>query len=246
MANKFVSLLVLFSFFGFQSFASTFGTQSFATTHFDRPLADTTGKMADSIVLGAFPRPARWIDKPTSFQINSPASITVTSKKESDLFVFVDGQYYINSATKLLFAPDSDFIFTAKIKPGFNSMYDGGAIMLYSDSSNWASFLFEMNEKSNWAVSSSVVANRISDGNYYSVTSCPQIYLKIVKSGKIFCFYHSTDGRTWTLTRTFPYTATAGMLLGFYAQSPKGEGCTVEFSEISYRAKKFTDFFSGE
>jgi regulation of enolase protein 1 (concanavalin A-like superfamily) len=221
---KCICQLVVLTLFFFQSFA----------------------QVTDTVRIGAIPRPCAWINKPVTYKENSNNSITVGSGKETDLFVFVDGQYYINSATKLLFPPDSDFIFTARVKPAFANMYDGGAILLYSDSSNWASILFESNEKGNWGVSSSVVTDRISDGNYYELTSNPQVWLKVVKAGKIFCFYQSPDGKSWTLTRTFPYLKTATMQLGFYAQSPKGPGCQVEFSEISYKAKKFTDFFTGE
>jgi uncharacterized protein len=206
----------------------------------------TFAQVPDVIKIAGIPRPLTWATKGVSYQENSANSVTIGSDKKTDMYVFVDGQYYNNSGAKLVFAPDSDFIFTTKVKPAFDKMYDGGGVLLYTDSSNWASLLFENIIKRGWTVSSLVVNNLTSDGNYYPAISNPEVFMKIVKSGKIFCFYYSSDGKVWNIVRTFPYERSASLKIGFFSQSPEGPGCKVEFSEISYRPKKFSDFEQGE
>lgn len=206
----------------------------------------TFAQVPDVVEIAVIPRPLTWATKAVSYMANSANSITIGADKKTDMYVYVDGQYYNNSGAKLVFAPDSDFIFTALVKPAFDKMYDGGGVVLYSDSSNWASLLFENIVNRGWTVSSLVVNNLTSDGSYYPAISIPQVYMKIIKSGKVFCFYYSTDGKAWNIVRTFPYDRSAALKLGFFSQSPVGPGCKVEFSEISYKAKKITDFEQGE
>lgn len=202
-------------------------------------------KQDESVKIPEVPYPLKWENTPEKFSVTDKG-ITIEAQKGTDLFVFVDGNYYNNTAPKLLFHPDSNFVFKAKVSPEFNEVYDGGAILIYSDIENWANFLFEKNERNTYGIVSSFVKNKVSDGNYHRELPEKEVYLKVAKSGKIFNFYYSLDGQKWILTRTFPYSPSASLRIGFYAQAAKGPGCKVHFTEISYNGKAFSDFFSGE
>ncbi|MHA4809672.1 DUF1349 domain-containing protein [Flavitalea flava] len=204
------------------------------------------GMPDDTVRIKAIPHPCQLLDNPTDYKVLSDNSLSITAGKETDLYSFVDGTYYINNAPKFLFTPDADFIFTAKVQPVFDSVYNGGAILLYSDTANWAKLLFEKNEDGTIGVGASVVDNKITDDSYHSAGNFKAVYLKVVKSDHIFCFYFSANSKTWTLVRTFAYPKAASMKIGFYAQSPKGPQCKVIFSSINYRNAKFKNFFSGE
>jgi uncharacterized protein len=172
--------------------------------------------------------------------------ITFTAGKETDLYCFVDGNYYVNKVPKILFKPDSNFIFSASIKPDFKNVYDGGAILLYSDEGNWAKLLFEKHDNGTLGLGASLVKEKRGDDSYHTTITGNEVFVKVVKSDKIFCFYYSPDGKNWSLLRTLPYEKLQNLRIGFYAQSPKGPGCTVAFSNIKYRGEKFKDFFTGE
>ncbi|WP_165784616.1 DUF1349 domain-containing protein [Solitalea longa] len=197
------------------------------------------------VKLTSIPVDLKWETAPKQFSVTDKG-IIIEAGKETDLFVFVDGNYYTNTAPKLLFNPDSNFVFKTKVTPEFMNTYDGGAVLIYSDDANWANLLFEKNERNTYGIVSSLVKNKVSDGNYHTETTSKEVYLKVAKSGKIFNFYYSLDGQKWILTRTFPYKKMQNLRIGFYAQAAKGPSCKVHFTEISYNGKGFNDFFTGE
>ncbi|MEX6686472.1 DUF1349 domain-containing protein [Danxiaibacter flavus] len=197
------------------------------------------------VKLSAVPHAFTWINSPKSFTVTSGNSIKIVAQAKTDQYVALDGSYYINNAPKLLFTPDSNFIFSARLSTTFDSVYDAGAIIIYSDSSNWAKLLFERSDERTIHVSSSVIKNKITDDSYHAALTTRQVYIKAATAGNVFCFYYSADGKQWNILRTFAYDKT-NMRLGFYAQSPKGPQCTVEFADISYKLHGFTNYFTGE
>ena len=209
-------------------------------------IAATSGNLRDTVSLKSIFRDHKLIDNPKAFKILSPNSISLTAGKETDFYTFIDGRYYTNNAPKFLFTPDSNFIFTARLKPDFKETYDGGGILIYADGENWAKLLFENNDGNKPGLGTSVVKNKMTDDSYSDEIKNKDVYVKIAKAGNVFCFYSSFDGKAWNLNRTFSFPKTATMRIGFYSQSPKGSECTVEFSDITYRAKAFKNFFTGE
>lgn len=216
------------------------------TGNFSTAMPDAGTKPIDSVSVKAIPYPLFWIDKPAGFKVLSDNAVSITAGKETDLYTFVDGNYYINNAPKLLFRPDTNFIFSAKVMPEFNGIYDGGAILLYSDSLNWAKFIFEKVDENTLLMGSSVVSDKLTDDSYHGNVKQKELWLKVAKSGKIYNFYHSLDGKNWSLTRTFHYNTPETLKLGFYTQAPKGSECPVTFSDIRYKGIGFTDFITGE
>ncbi|MGC4038984.1 MAG: DUF1349 domain-containing protein [Chitinophagaceae bacterium] len=186
-----------------------------------------------------------WLNKAKEFK-SDQNSISITADKGTDQYVTLDGKYESHNAPKVFFTPDKDFIFSAKLNTPFDSLYDGGGIMLYADNGNYAKFLFEKADASTIMVTSSVVTQKQSDDNYHAVINAKEVYLKVATSGKTICFYYSADGKTWNIVRTFAFKQRAAMKLGFQAQSPLGPSCTVDFSEIQYKAKAFTNYNTGE
>ncbi|RPD42836.1 DUF1349 domain-containing protein [Chitinophaga barathri] len=203
-------------------------------------------KASDSLRLKAIPHPLSWNAQPAGVSIRSANAFSMKAAKGTDLYSFVDGSFYVHQVPMLLFKPDTAFIFSARIKPQFKALYDGAAILLYNDSSNWAKLLLEKMDDGSVSIGSSVVRNRVTDDNYHRSAPTGEIYLKAVRSGKIYCFYSSADGKTWNLLRTFSLSNPDSLRIGFYAQSPKGEGLTVEVTDLRYKGEPFKSFFTGE
>jgi regulation of enolase protein 1 (concanavalin A-like superfamily) len=199
----------------------------------------------DSIKINSLPRAMGWENKPTKPVVVTSNNITIIADKETDQYTDADG-YYSNSAPKLLFAPDENFTFSVKIKLGFDSVYEGGALVIYTDSLNWVKLLFERADEKSIMVSSSVVKNKVSDDNYHNIIKGKEVYLKISKANKTYCLYYSLDGKQWNVVRSFTYDKTSAMRLGISAQSPKGPSTTVVFSDIKYKPVGFTNYFTGE
>jgi len=217
----------------------------FIVVLFSLLLTNGFGQTKNEVKISAIPRPLLWDNQPLNFKVSGNA-VSITAGKETDIYGDLDGTYYVNNVPRLLFTPDSNFIFSAKLSLNFDSVYDGGAIILYADSSNWAKLLFERND-GNWiGVGSTLVRDRLGDDSYHVQLHKKEVYLKAVRSGKTYCFYYSADGKKWNLLRTFTMVNNQNLRIGFYAQTPKGKSCTVIFSQIRYKAEKFKDFLSGE
>lgn len=52
--------------------------------------------------------------------------------------------------------------------------------------------------------------------------------------------------RTCTMVRYFTLGNVENLRIGFEAQSPTGEGCTIDFSEITYRPDLLKGMRTGE
>jgi uncharacterized protein len=62
--------------------------------------------------------------------------------------------------------------------------------------------------------------------------------------GPAFAFHASTDGLFWQFVRYFTLAGDA-VRIGFLAQSPMGEGCTVRFDEILLTPDRLADLRDG-
>lgn len=172
-------------------------------------------------------------------------TLTLTAFKGSDLFTETDGTSPTDTAPRVLFQPKGDFIFSAKINADFNGTYDGGSLIVYSDTANWAKFLFEYSKFGKFIVSSTV-AKPAGDDAYHTVEKSRSVYLKIARAKDMFVFYTSADGNTWSYVRNFDLKTTTPIKIGFSAQSPVGDKFTAIFSDIKFRDATFKDFWQGE
>ena len=177
------------------------------------------------------------VDKPKEFKVLSENSIMMKAGEKTDLHNPPSGNAFFNNAPKFLFTPDKDFDFSAKVKPDFESRYDGGAILIYSDAQNWAKILFQYTGDK-LILGNSVVKNKITDDSYFNIPQNKEIYLRLRKTGRVFTFLTSQDGKQWEVVRDFVYEKANNMKIGFYSQSPVGADCGVEYSEIKYEGKK--------
>jgi uncharacterized protein len=184
----------------------------------------------------AIPHPYILLEEPKEFKVLSDQAIVLTAGKETDLHNPADGSYFRHNAPKFLFTPDPNFEFSARIKPIFESIYDGGALLIYSDEENWAKVLLEyINNKPILGIS--VIRDKITDDAYF-IPQGKEVYLRVTKKGRVFNFFTSADGKEWTVIREFVYPKPQNLKIGFYAQSPAGNGCQVEFLDILYRGMR--------
>ena len=199
---------------------------------------------AQHVKITSIPNPLFWENTPADFTIND-SSITIVAGEKTDMFRDPNATYNTDNAPKLLFKADADFVISASIEHSFSNKWDGGAIVIKSDSVNWIKFCFEKDYTGARRIVS-VVTKDISDDSNSVEIAGDKIFYKVAKADNVFTLYYSNDGIKWFLVRHFQFNAKPGFTVGFLAQSPTGTSCQVTFSDIRYEAKKIKDPYLGE
>ena len=197
-----------------------------------------------AVTIAPIPYALTWENTPVHFEKNS-GSFTITAGEKTDMFRDPNVTYNTDNAPKLVFTPDQNFVLTACIQHSFTSKWDGGAIVLKADNLNWIKFCFEKDYTGQHRVVS-VVTNNISDDCNSAAIAGDKVFYKIAKADNVITLYYSTDGQNWFLIRHLQFNAKGPLKLGFLAQSPTGKSCKVNFSHITYAAKKIKDPYLGE
>ncbi len=189
---------------------------------------------ADPSLLG-LPSSFHWRNQPVDWSTNS-AGLTIKAGEKTDWYIAPHNGETVASSPLLLFPSPKDFWLSAKVTLDFKSQYDAGALVLYVDEKTWVKFAFESpNGKTGGIVS--VVTRELSDDNTGASVEGDSVYLEVSKTGQAIFLFFSTDGKTWNVTRAFNLGSDRPLQFGFSAQSPKGAGSTVTFSEIRYKAE---------
>jgi hypothetical protein len=196
-----------------------------------------------NVALPSIPYPLVWENSAKSFSIQENGLIIEAGEK-TDMFRDPNVTYNTDNVPKLLFLADSNFVLSCAIEHGFVSKWDGGAIVLKSDSINWIKFCFEKDYTGAKRVVSVVTKNISDDCNSMEIDA-NKAFFKIAKADNVITLYCSREGINWLLIRHFQFDAKPGFKVGFLAQSPTGTGCMVKFSDISYQATRIKDPYLG-
>ena len=156
-----------------------------------------------------------------------------------------DAASMLNAATLLGTPPAGDFLLSARVTVDFVAQYDAGVILLWIDGRHWAKFCFELSPAAEPMVVSVVTRDVTDDANAF-VVGDQSVWLRVARVDHVYAFHASTDGRTWRLIRVFTLgEALDGHMIGFEAQSPTGDGCTVTFDRIRFTAERLVDLRDG-
>jgi regulation of enolase protein 1 (concanavalin A-like superfamily) len=195
------------------------------------------------IKMPAIPFELSWQNIPESASYDE-GELKIVAGAKTDMFRDPQATYNTDNAPKLLFTPDSNFVFTAAIKHNFQNKWDAGALVLIADEANWVKFAFEKDYKGIHRVVSVVTKDVSDDCNSVSLSGS-EVYYKVARAGKVITLYYSENGAEWFLVRHFQFGAARSLKVGFLAQSPTGGQCEVSFSNITYQAKKIEDPYTG-
>lgn len=185
-----------------------------------------------------------WENKPVNWSFQHQ-TLTIQAGAKTDMFRDPNVTYNTDNAPKLLFQPDSNFILTAAIEQSFANKWDGGAIVLKVDSLRWVKFCLEKDYTGAKRIVS-VVTNHVSDDANSIAIYGNKAFFKMAKAGNVLTLYVSIDGKKWLLIRHIQMDIPEKFSVGFLAQSPTGQSCTVRFTNIQYAAKKLKDPYVAE
>ncbi len=204
----------------------------------------SNAQMKDAVIIQSIPTPLLWNNKPLSYSVKDN-TLTIVAGEKTDMFRDPNVTYNTDNAPKLLFEPDENFVLTTSIKHAFTNKWDGGAIVLIEDSLNWIKFCFEKDYTGAKRVVSVVTKDISDDCNSIEVEK-NLVFFKLAKADNVITLYASKDGKKWLLIRHLQFNNKNSLKVGFLAQSPTGQKCQVQFSNISYKPVKIKDPYSGQ
>ena len=137
-----------------------------------------------------------------------------------------------------------DFVFRAKVRPNFKSVYDACALMVIQDEKLWTKAAFE---KSDFGTTAAVcvVTNGVSDDANGCNLAQDEVWLQIVRVGDVFCTHYSLDGETFYMVRLFHLPVEKTVKVGIEAQSPAGEGGLRFYSDITLENRTVKNLRAG-
>lgn len=137
-----------------------------------------------------------------------------------------------------------DFVFRAKVRPNFRTVYDACALMVIQDERLWTKAAFE---KSDFGTTAAVcvVTNGISDDANGCNIEQDEVWLQIVRKGDVFCTHYSLDGETFYMVRLFHLPVEKTVKVGIEAQCPAGEGGLRFYSDISLESRTVENLRAG-
>lgn len=178
-------------------------------------------------------------------------AVTATAPAHTDFYInpggedSADAETMLDAATLLGLPPTGDFQFSARVSVDFRSQYDAGVLLVWADETHWGKFCFEFSPSSSPMVVS-VVTRGVSDDANAFVVDDRTVWLRVSRLDRAYAYHASTDGRIWQLVRVFHLADDiADHRIGFEAQSPTGDGCTVTFDDISFTAQRLPDLRDG-
>lgn len=200
---------------------------------------------AEQPAINGVPGSLTWQNAPLAWRVEHGGDLSIRSGKETDWFVDpFDGTVH-NTAPMLLFVPADDYVLSTKLKVSFNAKWDAGALMVWADDHHWAKLSFELSPAKQPTMVT-VVTRGLSDDCNSIPISGSTVYLQIAKSGPVYVFYSSADGKIWQVLRVFSLGDDSKARVGFESQSPAGDGTEVVFSEIHYSTRKIANIYNSE
>ncbi|HHU60782.1 MAG: DUF1349 domain-containing protein [Bacillota bacterium] len=188
------------------------------------------------------PQGFNWINEPKEWAF-CPEGLTVQAEPQTDFFRDPNGTVVKDSAHYLYTEQEGDFTFVTKVQSEMIDDYDAACMMVMLDDETWGKLCYEYTYKRPMIVS--VVTKRLSDDCNSLEVPAQGVYLRITRFDDCFAFHYSLDGKWWEMVRYFTLPASSSVKIGIVAQSPTGNGCKVQFSNLNVSPEGIRDIRSG-
>jgi uncharacterized protein len=182
-----------------------------------------------------------------------PTAGTLTARAAAHSDIFIDpgsgarlnAESMLNATTLLGIPPEGDFQLSARVSVDFTATYDAGVLLLWFDERHWGKLCFEFSPDAEPMIVS-VVARGVSDDANAFVVDGHSVWLRVSRVDHAFAYHASLDGSSWRMIRYFTIDdVSSPASIGFEAQSPTGDGCTVAFVDIHFDQKRLGDLRNG-
>jgi regulation of enolase protein 1 (concanavalin A-like superfamily) len=202
--------------------------------------------VSNPFTLASIPATLAWKNLPENSESDGGGQLSIRTGGETDWFIDPAGESAKANAPVALFAPpDPAFRLQAKVTVDFTSTYDAGSLFLFAQDDLWAKLCFEYSPQQRPMIVSVVTRGVSDDCNSAEITD-RSVYLRLYRHHGAWAFHYSLEGLYWHLVRYFSLGDREQMQAGFSSQSPLGQGCLAEFSEIRYQPGMLSDLRNGE
>lgn len=198
----------------------------------------------DTISLHSLPFLLHWLNQPQSWDVSPEGELTITAPAKSDWFIDPQGVVDVRNAPALLFSASGPCILSAQVSADHLATYDAGVLMVYESPLAWAKLCLELSPQGLATIVSVVTKGLSDDCNSFAVNG--PVYLRLSRLERAYVFHVSEDRILWNLIRYFKLEDSQNAQMGFLAQSPMGDGCTVSFRDIRFESRLLADIRSGE
>jgi regulation of enolase protein 1 (concanavalin A-like superfamily) len=188
--------------------------------------------------------PSHWLNQPERWALAPDGQLTITAPAKTDWFIDPQGTVSIGNAPALLFPTAGPCMLSAQVNAHHLATFDAGVLLVYESPLTWAKLCLEFSPQRRPMIVSVVTRGISDDCNAFTVTG--PMHLRVSKLEKAYAFHVSENGTEWKLIRYFRLEDGTDAQLGFLAQSPTGNGCTVSFTNIRFEEHLLADIRSGE
>ena len=188
--------------------------------------------------------PLSWQGKTPTWDPLDGGGLRVHAPAESDYFQDPLGKLSNDWAPYLSLPTEGDFRAQAHVRPAFASSYDAGALMVRCSPTTWAKICYESTDLGTHAVVSVVTNGTSDDANGVNLKT-GGVWLQIVRKGDLFAMHYCLDGATWKMVRYFGLAVPPVVQVGLVAQSPIGQGTTVDFTSFCVQKRPIENVRAG-
>jgi uncharacterized protein len=172
--------------------------------------------------------------------------IEIEAPGKTDFFIDMFSMKPVDDAPFYYEKRKGDFVARVKVRPGFKKNYDAGGLFVYDTAKKWIKLEFEMTDLGYPSVVSVVTDGVSDDCNGEKAQGVEELWLQIVRKGDNWVLHHSEDGKKWKMVRYFQLKMKDEVRIGLEAQSPRGNGCKVEFSGFRIADNTLADMRKGK
>ncbi len=207
--------------------------------------APVVGGSGEAMTLAALPGELHWHVLPVRWSARNGKQLTIEAGPRTDMFIDPGGREPTLNAARLLGPIEGDFTLSAMVTVAFAAAFDAGVLLVHGGDGRWAKLCFEYSPQRQPMVVSVVTRGLSDDANSMPIDA-KTVWLRVARAGPAWAFHASTDGTTWQLVRHFALDTGEAPQVGFLAQSPTSDGCTVTFEDIRFEPTRLADLRSGE
>ena len=186
----------------------------------------------------------QWMNEPDYYTLTE-GTLIISAPEGSDYFNDPATDKITGNAPFLFSEAEYNFIATTEVKPDFNSVWNGAALMVYIDSLHWAKLCYENSDATGSSVVTVVTNGKSDDANGPILQKNESIWLRIIRKENLYGLHWSLDGKDFKMVRLFSLPANTKVKIGMEAQCPAGKTAKHEFLHFSLKKKTVKDLRMG-
>lgn len=180
----------------------------------------------------------------TSLEALPGGGLRLRAAPSSDYFQDPLGKHTRDNAAFLWLPAEGDFVAQAHVRPHWRHTWDAAALMARADATHWAKLCYEATDFGTRAVVS-VVTQGISDDANGVDLEAPDVWLQVVRAGRVLAMHYAPDGHHWHMVRYFTLGEPGPLQVGLVAQSPGGPGADMDFLAFNLERATVKDLRAG-